>query len=157
MLFADTIGNNIRYGTPNASQVEVISAARKAHADGFIQELAHGYDTDVGEHGGRLSGGQRQRLTLARAILKDPAILLLDEATSQIDPQSELLIHQALKEFIKGRTTVIITHRLSTLELVDKILVMADGRAVDCGTHEELMRRCETYRALRESQMQEAA
>ena len=157
MLFADTIGSNIRYGTPNASQVEVISAARKAHADGFIQELAHGYDTDVGEHGGRLSGGQRQRLTLARAILKDPAILLLDEATSQIDPQSELLIHQALKEFIKGRTTVIITHRLSTLELVDKILVMADGRAVDCGTHEELMRRCETYRALRESQMQEAA
>ncbi|MFM7115880.1 MAG: ABC transporter transmembrane domain-containing protein [Planctomycetota bacterium] len=157
MLFADTIGNNIRYGTPNASQVEVISAARKAHADGFIQELAHGYDTDVGEHGGRLSGGQRQRLTLARAILKDPAILLLDEATSQIDPQSELLIHQALKEFIKGRTTVIITHRLSTLELVDKILVMADGRAVDCGTHDELMRRCETYRALRESEMQEAA
>jgi ATP-binding cassette subfamily B protein/subfamily B ATP-binding cassette protein MsbA len=157
MLFADTVGNNIRYGTPNASQVEVISAARKAHADSFIQELAHGYDTDVGEHGGRLSGGQRQRLTLARAILKDPAILLLDEATSQIDPQSELLIHQALKEFIKGRTTVIITHRLSTLELVDKILVMADGRAVDCGTHEELMRRCETYRALRESQMQEAA
>lgn len=157
MLFADTIGNNIRYGTPNASQVEVISAARKAHADGFIQELAHGYDTDVGEHGGRLSGGQRQRLTLARAILKEPAILLLDEATSQIDPQSELLIHQALKEFIKGRTTVIITHRLSTLELVDKILVMADGRAVDCGTHDELMRRCETYRALRESEMQEAA
>jgi ATP-binding cassette subfamily B protein/subfamily B ATP-binding cassette protein MsbA len=157
MLFADTIGNNIRYGTPNASQVEVISAARKAHADGFIQELAHGYDTDVGEHGGRLSGGQRQRLTLARAILKEPAILLLDEATSQIDPQSELLIHQALKEFIKGRTTVIITHRLSTLELVDKILVMADGRAVDCGTHDELIRRCETYRALRESEMQEAA
>lgn len=157
MLFADTIGNNIRYGTPNASQLEVISAARKAHADGFIQELAHGYDTDVGEHGGRLSGGQRQRLTLARAILKDPAILLLDEATSQIDPQSELLIHQALKEFIKGRTTVIITHRLSTLELVDKILVMADGRAVDWGTHDELMRRCETYRELRESEMREAA
>lgn len=157
MLFADTIGNNIRYGTPNASQLEVIAAARKAHADSFIQELAHGYDTDVGEHGGRLSGGQRQRLTLARAILKDPAILLLDEATSQIDPQSELLIHQTLKEFIKGRTTVIITHRLSTLELVDRILVMADGRAVDCGTHEELMRRCETYRALRESEMQEAA
>ena len=157
MLFADTIGNNIRYGTPNASQLEVISAARKAHADGFIQELAHGYDTDVGEHGGRLSGGQRQRLTLARAILKDPAILLLDEATSQIDPQSELLIHQALKEFIKGRTTIIITHRLSTLELVDRILVMADGRAIDCGTHEELMRRCETYRTLRESEMQEAA
>jgi ABC-type multidrug transport system fused ATPase/permease subunit len=135
----------------------VISAARKAHADSFIQELTHGYDTDVGEHGGRLSGGQRQRLTLARAILKDPRVLLLDEATSQIDPQSELLIHQTLKEFIKGRTTVIITHRLSTLELVDRILVMDEGRAVDCGTHEELMRRCETYRRLRESEMQEAA
>jgi len=84
-------------------------------------------------------------------------VLLLDEATSQIDPQSELLIHQTLKEFIKGRTTVIITHRLSTLELVDRILVMDEGRAVDCGTHEELMRRCETYRRLRESEMQEAA
>ncbi|MFN9753641.1 MAG: ABC transporter ATP-binding protein [Planctomycetota bacterium] len=157
MLFADSIANNIRYGTPHASQIEVISAARKAHADSFIQELTHGYDTDVGEHGGRLSGGQRQRLTLARAILKDPRVLLLDEATSQIDPQSELLIHQTLKEFIKGRTTVIITHRLSTLELVDRILVMDEGRAVDCGTHEELMRRCETYRRLRESEMQEAA
>lgn len=157
MLFGDTIANNIRYGNPSASDLEVIAAARKAHAHEFIEELEQGYDSDIGEHGGKLSGGQRQRLTLARAILKNPSLLLLDEATSQIDPQSEILIHETLKEFIRGRTTVIITHRLSTLELVDQILVMDDGKALDCGTHQELMKRCAVYRRLRESELQEAA
>jgi ATP-binding cassette, subfamily B, bacterial MsbA len=157
MLFSDTIENNIIYGSTGASREEVIEAAKKAHAHEFIMELEHGYDTDIGEHGGKLSGGQRQRISLARAILKDPDILLLDEATSQIDPQSEILIHETLKEFIKGRTTILITHRLSTLELADRILVMKEGQIVDCGTHHELMQRCAIYRHLRESELRDAA
>ncbi len=157
MLFADTVENNIRYGSPSASQLEVVNAARRAHADQFIRELPEGYESEIGEHGGKLSGGQRQRISLARAILKDPKIILLDEATSQIDPQSEILIHETLKEFIKGRTTIMITHRLSTLELVDRILVMDEGKVVDCGTHAELMQRCEVYRRLRDSELKEVA
>ena len=150
MLFDDTIANNIRYGTPDASDEQVIEAARKAHAHAFIlSHLERGYETTIGEAGGKLSGGQRQRLALARAILRDPPILLLDEATSQIDPESEILIHQTLSEFIRGRTTLLITHRLSTLELADSIVVMDAGRVVDYGTHEQLLRRCETYRKLR--------
>ena len=157
MLFDDTIGNNIRYGTPEATDLEVIAASRKAHADEFIRDLPEGYDSGIGEHGGRLSGGQRQRLSLARAILKDPSILLLDEATSQIDPQSEILIHNTLSDFIKGRTTLIVTHRMSTLELVDLIMVMDEGRVVDCGTHSELYERCEVYRHLRNAEFKETA
>ncbi|MEZ6092779.1 MAG: ABC transporter ATP-binding protein [Pirellulaceae bacterium] len=157
MLFADTIENNIRYGTPNASKSDIIRAAKQSHADGFIRELPDGYDSEIGEHGDKLSGGQRQRLSLARAILKDPSVILLDEATSQIDPQSEILIHETLKEIIKGRTTIMITHRLSTLELVDRIMVMDDGQVVDCGTHAELMARCSVYRKLRESELKGVA
>jgi ATP-binding cassette subfamily B protein/subfamily B ATP-binding cassette protein MsbA len=157
MLFDDTIANNIRYGTPDATDLEVIAAARKAHADEFIRNLDEGYESNVGEHGGKLSGGQRQRLSLARAILKDPAILLLDEATSQIDPQSEMLIHNTLSEFIQGRTTLIVTHRMSTLELVDLIMVMDEGRIVDCGTHNELISRCEVYQHLRNGELKETA
>jgi ATP-binding cassette subfamily B protein/subfamily B ATP-binding cassette protein MsbA len=157
MLFSDTVENNIRYGQPNASRLEVVAAAKKSYADSFINELEGGYDADIGEHGGKLSGGQRQRLTLARAILKNPPLLLLDEATSQIDPQSEILIHQALAEFMKGRTSIIITHRLSTLDLVDRIMVMDQGQIVDIGTHAELMKRCETYRKLRETELKEVA
>jgi ABC-type multidrug transport system fused ATPase/permease subunit len=157
MLFADSVENNIKYGSPGASSADVQVAARKAYAEGFINELSDGYQTEVGEHGGRLSGGQRQRISLARSILKNPKIILLDEATSQIDPQSEILIHESLREFMKGRTTIVITHRLSTLDLVDRILVMDDGQAVDCGTHEELMRRCAVYRQLRESELKGVA
>ncbi len=157
MLFDDTIANNIRYGTPEATDLEVISASRKAHADEFVRTLSEGYDSSIGEHGGRLSGGQRQRLSLARAILKDPAILLLDEATSQIDPQSEILIHKTLAEFIKGRTTLIVTHRMSTLDLVDLILVMDEGRIVDCGTHDELFQRCDVYQRLRRAELKDIA
>ena len=157
MLFDETIATNIRYGTQDASDLEVISAARKAHADEFITTLEEGYDSNVGEHGGNLSGGQRQRLCLARAILKDPSILLLDEATSQIDPQSEILIHNTLADFIVGRTTLIVTHRLTTLDLVDLILVMDQGRIVDCGTHEELIGRCSVYQHLRNVELKEIA
>ncbi len=157
MLFNDTIEGNIRYGSPSASQAEVVSAARQAHADRFICELEEGYQSSIGEHGGKLSGGQRQRLTLARAILKNPDVLLLDEATSQIDPHSEQLIQQTLREFIRNRTTLIVTHRLETLDLVDRILVMDEGQIVDIGTHRELMARCDTYRHLREMRMKEAA
>ena len=158
MLFDDTIANNIRYGSPNATLDDVIAAARKAHAHEFIvNELEKGYESTVGEHGGRLSGGQRQRLSLARAILKDPSILILDEATSQIDPESEHLIHETLRKFIRDRTTIMVTHRLSTLSLADQILVMDSGRVIDCGTHHQLMHRCSTYARLRSTEIKEAA
>ncbi len=157
MLFNDTIANNIRYGCPDATIQQVMVAARQAHAHEFIAELPDGYDTSVGEHGGKLSGGQRQRLALARAILKNAPILVLDEATSQIDPESERLIHRSLADFTTNRTTLMITHRLSTLDLADRILVMNEGQVVDCGTHAELMLRCRSYQRLRASQFEEAA
>ncbi len=157
MLFNDTIANNIRYGSPQASFEQVEAAARRAHAHEFISQLELQYDSSIGEHGGKLSGGQRQRLALARAILKDPPILILDEATSQIDPESETLIHESLAEFMQDRTTVLVTHRLSTLDLADRILVMSQGCVVDCGTHDELMTRCAAYRRLRATQLKEAA
>ena len=142
---------------PAATREEIVQAAKQAYAHEFIIELKDGYDTNIGEHGGKLSGGQRQRLSLARAILKNPEILILDEATSQIDPESKLLIHETLSEFIKGRTTVVITHRFSTLELVDRIMVMKDGLIVDCGTHEELLARCRDYQRMQNLPMEGAA
>ena len=157
MLFNDTIAENIAYGNENATLEEVKQAAIQAHAHDFIEGLAEGYDSAIGEHGGKLSGGQRQRLSLARAILKDPEILILDEATSQIDPESEQLIHETLSEFIKGRTTVMITHRVSTLELVDRILLMNEGEVVDCGTHQELLARCPAYQRMQNYGLEEAA
>ena len=157
MLFGDSIAANIAYGNPGATESEIVRAAKKAHADPFIAQLEEGYESQIGEHGGKLSGGQRQRLSLARAILKDPRILILDEATSQIDAQSEQLIHDTLRDFMVGRTSLIVTHRVSTLDLVDQILVMSDGQVVDCGTHEQLMSRCEAYRNLRNIAAQEAA
>jgi ATP-binding cassette subfamily B protein/subfamily B ATP-binding cassette protein MsbA len=149
MLFSDTIENNIAYGCEGATREQIIAASKQAHAHEFIDGLDEGYETEIGGHAGRLSGGQRQRISLARAILKDPEILILDEATSQIDPESEYLIHQTLAEFIKGRTTVVITHRMSTLDLVDRIMLMKDGRVVDCGTHEQLLNRCSEYQKMR--------
>jgi ATP-binding cassette subfamily B protein/subfamily B ATP-binding cassette protein MsbA len=158
MLFDDTIANNIRYGDPRASLDEVVRAARQAHAHSFIvANLDQGYESTIGEHGGKLSGGQRQRLALARAILRDPPIFILDEATSQIDPESEQLIHETLAEFIRGRTTLMVTHRLSTLELADAILMMDQGRVVDYGTHRELLERSPAYRTLRQTDMRAAA
>lgn len=153
VLFDDTVLANIRYGSPRATTEEVVQAARQAHAHRFIdEELAHGYDTPVGPMGGQLSGGQRQRIALARAILRDPAILILDEATSQIDLQSEQLIQKVLEQFVRGRTTLIITHRLGTLSLADRIVVMQEKRILDLGTHDELTARCPFYRRLHQIQ-----
>jgi subfamily B ATP-binding cassette protein MsbA len=158
LLFDDTVYNNIRYGAPNASREEVYNAAKQAHAHRFIEtRLEHGYETCVGQLGGRVSGGQRQRIALARAILRDPAILILDEATSQIDIESEQLIHKVLEQFKRDRTTILITHRLATLALADRILVMQAGRIADIGTHEQLLGRCELYRRLHQVQFKETA
>lgn len=156
LLFDDTVMNNIRYGSPQATDAEVIRAAERAYAHRFIEsDLPDGYRTIVGPMGGQLSGGQRQRICLARAILRDPAILILDEATSQVDIESETLIQKALEEFIRGRTAVIITHRLGALALADRIAVMQDGRLLEVGTHQELLARCDIYRRLRQMQFDE--
>jgi len=157
LLFDDTIFNNIRYGTWTATEDEIIAAAQKAHAHQFVEQLDKGYQTVVGERGGRLSGGQRQRIVLARAILRDPAILVLDEATSQIDAESEQLIHLTLKQFVRDRITILITHRLSSLTLADRIAVMDAGQLVELGSHEELLGRSEFYRRLCENDLRKTA
>ncbi|MEU1917660.1 ABC transporter ATP-binding protein [Streptomyces massasporeus] len=147
-LFSDTVRNNIAYGHPEATREEIEKAARAAQADRFIAELPDGYDTTVGEHGLTLSGGQRQRVALARAILSDPRLLVLDDATSAVDARVEHEIHEALKGVMRGRTTLLIAHRRSTLNLADRIAVLDGGRLADIGTHEELQRRSDLYRRL---------
>jgi ATP-binding cassette subfamily B protein/subfamily B ATP-binding cassette protein MsbA len=147
-LFDDTVFANIAYGRKGATRDEVVEAAKKAHAGEFIEKLEHGYDTNIGEMAGKLSGGQKQRIALARAILRDPAILILDEFSSAIDPTSEAEIHAALKDFVKGRTVFLITHKLHTLEIADRIVVMDAGAVIDVGTHAELIATCPTYQRL---------
>lgn len=147
-LFSDTIRANIAYGLPDATDEQIEQAARSARADRFIAELPDGYDTKVGEHGLTLSGGQRQRVALARAILTDPRLLLLDDATSAVDARVEHEIHDALRQVMAGRTTLLIAHRRSTLGLADRIAVLENGRLADIGTHEELERRSALYRRL---------
>ncbi|CAL9557084.1 ABC transporter ATP-binding protein [Streptomyces sp. Tu 3180] len=147
-LFSDTVRGNIAYGRPDATDEQIVAAARAAQAHRFITELPDGYDTTVGEHGLTLSGGQRQRIALARAILTDPRLLVLDDATSAVDARVEHEIHEALKEVMRGRTTLLIAHRRSTLGLADRIAVLDAGRLADIGTHDELQRRCALYRRL---------
>ena len=147
-LFSDTVAGNIAFGRPDATREQIVAAARAAEADGFIAALPLGYDTAVGEKGLTLSGGQRQRVALARALLTDPAILVLDDATSAVDPQVEAEIHETLRRVMHGRTTLLIAHRRSTLQLADRIAVLDQGRLVDQGSHEELMARCPLYRLL---------
>jgi len=139
MLFDDTIIENIRYGKEDASEEDIINAAKMAEADEFIIQLPHGYNTHIGQNGIRLSGGQRQRIAIARAILYNAPILLLDEATSALDPISERLIKDALAKLMKGRTVVVIAHRLSTIMHADKIFVISHGKIIESGTHKELI------------------
>ncbi|MFI2200814.1 ABC transporter ATP-binding protein [Streptomyces sp. NPDC020192] len=147
-LFSDTVRANIAYGRPDATDEEIRAAARAAQADRFIAELPEGYDTKVGEQGLTLSGGQRQRVALARALLTDPRLLVLDDATSAVDARVEHEIHEALKHVMEGRTTLLIAHRRSTLNLADRIAVLDGGRLADLGTHDELQERSALYRRL---------
>lgn len=148
MLFGGTVEENIRFGRPSASHEDIVAAAVAAHAHGFVLALPNGYHTVVGEKGVRLSGGQRQRIAIARAVLKDPRILLLDEATSALDNESEVLVQDALDRLMKGRTTVVVAHRLSTVQRADHILVLDQGRIVERGTHAELLGRRGLYHRL---------
>jgi ATP-binding cassette subfamily B protein len=152
ILFATTIRENIRYGRPAATDAEVESAARAAHAHDFVSAFPEGYGTVVGERGVRLSGGQKQRVAIARALLKDPRVLVLDEATSALDAESEHLVQEALDRLMQGRTTLIIAHRLSTVKDADRVIVIEQGEAVETGPHEELMARGGLYKRLVERQ-----
>ncbi|HEY7327249.1 MAG TPA: ABC transporter ATP-binding protein [Gemmataceae bacterium] len=151
ILFDDTIYNNIAYGSRRARVEDVEKAAQRAFAHEFILAQPKGYQTRIGEIGSKLSGGQRQRLALARVILRDPSILILDEFTSAADTESEALIHRAMKEFMVGRTTFVITHRLHTLEIADRIVVLEKGRIAAVGTHAELKAGCSAYQRLHEA------
>ncbi len=156
-LFNGSVRENIRYARPDASDEEVRAAARAAYADGFIEALQNGYDTPIGERGVKLSGGQRQRLAIARALLADRRILILDEATSMVDTQAEAEIQLALARLMRGRTSFVIAHRLSTVVNADQILVIDDGRVAEQGTHEQLLKRSGRYGQLCHEQFRSAA
>ncbi len=145
-LFNDTIANNIAFGKPGAAREEIMEAAKKARCHDFIMQLPNQYDTVVNEAGASLSGGEKQRISIARAILKDSPIIILDEATSSVDPENEYLIQQAICELVKGKTVITIAHRIATIENADQILVMDDGRIVQCGVHEQLIQQDGIYR-----------
>jgi subfamily B ATP-binding cassette protein MsbA len=154
-LFSGSVRENLRYGKLEASDQELVAAARAANAEEFIENLTDGYETLVGERGVKLSGGQRQRIAIARAILKDPRILLLDEATSSLDSESEGLVQEALERLMRGRTTVIIAHRLSTVYNADRIAVLEQGHLIELGSHAELIALDGLYARLFRLQFQE--
>ena len=152
ILFNDTFFNNIAFGVENATMEQVVEAAKIANAHDFIMETEHGYDTSIGDRGGKLSGGQRQRVSIARAILKNPPILILDEATSALDTESERLVQEALERLMKTRTTIAIAHRLSTIKNADEICVLYEGEIVERGKHEELLEKDGYYKRLNDMQ-----
>jgi ATP-binding cassette subfamily B protein len=139
VIFSSSAKENIRYGKPDATDQQVLEAAKAAFADEFIRKLPQGYDTFLGERGVRLSGGQRQRIAIARAILKNPPLLLLDEATSALDAESERMVQAALESAMRDRTTLVIAHRLATVQKADRIVVIDHGRMVEQGNHESLV------------------
>ena len=147
-LFGGTIRDNIMYGRLDATEEEMIEAAERANIHDFVMSLEHGYDTEIGERGVKLSGGQKQRISIARVFLKNPSILILDEATSALDNTTEILIQQALDELCKGRTTIVVAHRLSTIKSADEIAVIDKGKVLQKGTHEQLMEQGGIYKAL---------
>lgn len=155
LLFDDTVGNNIAYGKDDATTEAITDAARAAYAHEFIMRLPNGYDTLIGENGVKLSGGERQRLAIARALLRNPPILILDEATSSLDTESERMVQMALANLMKGRTTFVIAHRLSTVQRADRIAVLAGGRLVEIGRHEELLAKAGVYHRLHQMQFQD--
>ena len=152
ILFNDTVFNNIAFGIEDVNQEQVEEAAKIANAHQFITELEDGYETNIGDRGGKLSGGQRQRISIARAVLKNPPILILDEATSALDTESEKLVQDALLKLMKNRTSIVIAHRLSTIQHSDEIIVIQKGKIIEKGTHNELIKKSGVYKKLSDLQ-----
>jgi subfamily B ATP-binding cassette protein MsbA len=152
ILFNDTVFNNIAFGIDNATEADVIAAAKIANAHDFIMQMPNGYQTNIGDRGNKMSGGQRQRMSIARAVLKNPPILILDEATSALDTESERLVQDALNKLMQNRTSIVIAHRLSTIQHADEIIVMQKGEIIERGNHSTLINANGTYQKLHEMQ-----